>query len=279
MSRPPGRPRRQLAMPPGQTWNIVVAHRISARKATGQRAQLQTAWYSASRPMLCTTSAAANSGPTTTSVTTTTAMSTEPRPTTRPSPRRNHQPRESRTSYASVTVLMIEANAVARENRASTSASVRVLKGVANRSRAVSMAGPALSVSSSCRKRRTESSTRRALPCPMTSDSWPRTAATTMSTGKVVRTAMKAFSPARPSTRSRSHLRTMSATSRAVRRTTPRGSGLAASAAVAAARASALRRWATSDSTDVARAVEVVVTPPWCRRSGAIRSPTRRRRP
>ena len=65
----------------------------------------------------------------------------------------------------------------------------------------------------------------RALPCPMTSDSWPRTAATTMSTGKVVSTAMKAFSPARPSTRSRSHLRTMSATSRACAGATARGAG------------------------------------------------------
>ena len=56
---------------------------------------------------------------------------------------------------------------------------------------------------------------------------------------------MNAFSPARPSTRSRSHLRTMSATSRPIRRTRPRGRGRAASAAVAAARASALRRCAT----------------------------------
>ena len=133
------------------------------------------------------------------------------------------------------------AKAVAVDARARTSAIVRALPSVWNSFLAVSMAGWAEEVRMRSRKANTAVRTRSALWRPMTFCSWPRTAAKTSNVGKTVSTAMKAFSPDSPSTRSRSLLRQTSATSRQERRTTPRGRGRAASAAVRVARLAGLR--------------------------------------
>ena len=82
------------------------------------------------------------------------------------------------------TVLMSVEKAVDSDSSASTDAMVRALPLLSNRSRTVSIAGDAVSVSSSSRKVSTPSSTRWAFQRPMMTRSCPRTAAANSSAGE-----------------------------------------------------------------------------------------------
>ena len=151
------------------------------------------------------------------------------------------------------------------ETSAITEATVSVLPPASNRPLTVSMAPLAWFVSSRLRKSMTAFSTLLALALPMTCSSSPSTAAKTSRVGNKVSTAMNAFSEARPRIRSRSPLRHTSATSRPNCRIAPCGCGRAASAAVAFARATELRRssgMAAVTSCIVSREVVGAVTPP-----------------